>query len=136
MTKSNPTSDFEQWFKENKGADGLQRHYKDVLNRILIDFMGIQGAALATLLVVALFSLLKLIYVSKKMKMQPFTSKTMVLLLIITIMFMIFYFIDLPFNAYLNILIKSSLITVIFVFLVIKLKLSVDMNLMIDRYFK
>jgi O-antigen/teichoic acid export membrane protein len=107
-----------------------------VLNRILIDFMGIQGAALATLLVVALFSLMKVIYVGKKMKMQPFTVKTIVLLLIITIMFMIFYFIDLPFNAYLNILIKSSLITVIFVFLVIKLKLSVDMNLMIDRYFK
>ena len=107
-----------------------------VLNRILIDFMGIQGAALATLLVVALFSLLKVIYVSKKMNMQPFTPKTMVLLLIITIMFMIFYFIDLPFNAYLNILIKSSLITIIFVFLVIKLKLSADMNLMINRYFK
>ena len=107
-----------------------------VLNRILIDFMGIQGAALATLMVVALFSLLKVIYVSKKMKMQPFTAKTMLLLLIISIMFMIFYFIDLPFNAYLNILIKSSLITVVFLFLVIKLKLSLDMNHMIDRYFK
>jgi len=107
-----------------------------VLNRILIDFMGIQGAALATLMVVALFSLLKVIYVSKKMKMQPFTTKTMLLLLIISIMFMIFYFIDLPFNAYLNILIKSSLITVVFLFLVIKLKLSLDINLMIDRYFK
>ena len=107
-----------------------------VLNRILIDFMGIQGAALATLMVVALFSLLKVIYVSKKMKMQPFTAKTMLLLLIISIMFMIFYFIDLPFNAYLNILIKSSLITVVFLFLVIKLKLSLDINLMIDRYFK
>ena len=85
---------------------------------------------------IALFSLLKVIYVSKKMKMQPFTAKTMLLLLIISIMFMIFYFIDLPFNAYLNILIKSSLITVVFLFLVIKLKLSLDINLMIDRYFK
>lgn len=106
-----------------------------ILNRILIDFMGIQGAALATLIVVALFSLLKIIYVNKKMKMQPFTPKTMILLLIIAFLFMVFYFIDFPFNSYLNILIKSSLITVIFIFLVVKLKLSLDMNQMIDRYF-
>lgn len=106
-----------------------------ILNRILIDFMGIQGAALATLIVVALFSFLKIIYVNKKMNMQPFTPKTMMLLLIIAFLFMVFYFIDFPFNSYLNILIKSSLITVIFIFLVVKLKLSVDMNQMIDRYF-
>ena len=106
-----------------------------ILNRVLIDFMGIQGAALATLIVVALFSFLKIIYVNKKMNMQPFTPKTMMLLLIIAFLFMVFYFIEFPFNSYLNILIKSSLITVIFIFLVVKLKLSVDMNQMIDRYF-
>lgn len=31
--KSNPKSDFEQWFKNNKNSDGLQRHYKDVLEQ-------------------------------------------------------------------------------------------------------
>ena len=107
-----------------------------VLNRILIDYMGIQGAALATLFVVAIFSLLKIVYVNNKMKMQPFTKKTAVLLGFIAILFLIFYFIDFPFNSYLNILIKSSLVTVIFVFVVVKSKLSVDMNLMIKRYFR
>ena len=107
-----------------------------VLNRILIDLMGIQGAALATLFVVAIFSLLKIVYVNNKMKMQPFTKKTAVLLGFIAILFLIFYFIDFPFNSYLNILIKSSLVTVIFVFVVVKSKLSVDMNLMIKRYFR
>ncbi len=106
-----------------------------ILNRILIDFMGIQGAALATLIVVAFFSLLKIIYVNTKMKMQPFTPKTIILLLIIAFLFMVFYFIDFPFNSYVNILLKSSLITVVFVFLVVKLKLSLDMNQMINRYF-
>ena len=107
-----------------------------VLNRILIDIMGIQGAALATLVVVALFSLLKIIYVNKKMKMQPFTSKTIALLVLIIILFLIFYFVNLPFNSYLNILIKSSLVSLIFIFIVIKLKLSADMNIMFRRYFK
>lgn len=107
-----------------------------ILNRILIDFMGIQGASLATLIVVALFSLLKIVYVNTKLQMQPFTRKTVILLLIITFLFLVFYFIDFPFNSYLNIFIKSILITVIFIFLIVKLKLSADMNQMIDRYFK
>ncbi len=107
-----------------------------ILNRILIDFMGIQGASLATLIVVALFSLLKIVYVNTKLQMQPFTRKTVILLLIITFLFLVFYFIDFPFNSYLNIFIKSILITSIFIFLIVKLKLSADMNQMIDRYFK
>ena len=107
-----------------------------LLNRLLIGSMGIQGAALATLIVVALFSLLKIIYVNKKMKMQPFTKKTATLLGLITFLFLIFYFIDLPFHSLVNILIKSCLITFIFVFTVVKLKLSDDMNLMVNRYFK
>ncbi|MCP4883272.1 MAG: oligosaccharide flippase family protein [Flavobacteriales bacterium] len=107
-----------------------------LLNRLLIGSMGIQGAALATLIVVALFSLLKIIYVNKKMKMQPFTKKTATLLGLITFLFLIFYFIDLPFHSLVNILIKSCLITFIFVFTVVKLKLSDDMNLMVKRYFK
>ncbi len=107
-----------------------------LLNRLLIGSMGIQGAALATLIVVALFSLLKIIYVNKKMKMQPFTKKTATLLGLIAFLFLIFYFIDLPFHSLVNILIKSCLITFIFVFTVVKLKLSDDMNLMVKRYFK
>jgi len=107
-----------------------------LLNRLLIDSMGIQGAALATLIVVALFSLLKIIYVNKKMKMQPFTKKTATLLGLIAFLFLIFYFIDLPFHSLVNILIKSCLITFIFVFTVVKLKLSDDMNILIKRYFK
>lgn len=106
------------------------------LNRFLIDYMGIQGAALATLIVVALFSLLKIIYVNIKMEMQPFTGKTGILIMIIGLLFMSFYFIDFPFNPFLNILIKSSLITFIFIFLVVKLNLSVDMNQIIKRKFK
>lgn len=105
-----------------------------ILNRILIDYMGIQGAALATLMVVLIFSLLRIFYVNMKMKMQPFGSKTGLLLMVIAALFLIFYFVPLPFNAYLNILIRSCVVTGIFVFLVIKLKLSSEMNQVFDKY--
>lgn len=107
-----------------------------VLNRVFIELMGIQGAALATFLVVALFSLLKIVYVKSKLKMQPFTAKTRVLLAIILSLFLVFYFLDFPFHPVLNILGKSVLISGIFSVLVLRLKLSEDINKIVDRYVK
>jgi O-antigen/teichoic acid export membrane protein len=105
-----------------------------ILNRILIVYMGIQGAALATLIVVFIFSLLRIFYVNMKMKMQPFGSKTGLLLIVIAALFLVFYFIPLPFNAYLNILIRSCLVIAVFITLVIKLKLSAEMNQIFNKY--
>ena len=105
-----------------------------VLNRLLIEYMGITGAALATFSVVSVFSLLRVFYVNRKLNMQPFNSKTVILLLIISALFGAFYFITLPFNAYLNILIKSSLILLVFISLIYKLKLSEDLNQIFSKY--
>jgi len=49
---------------------------------------------------------------------------------------LVFGFVTLPFNPFLNILIKSSLLTVIFLFLVIRIKLSAEMNQMLFKYFR
>lgn len=107
-----------------------------ILNRVLIEMMGIQGAALATFIVVVFFSALKLIYVKMKMKIQPFTSKTIILLVIVGLLYAIFGFMTLPFKPFVNIFIKSSLLTVLFGFLVIRVNLSEDMNQMMRKYFK
>ena len=107
-----------------------------VLNKILIDIMGIQGAALATFIVVAIFSVLKLLYVKLKMKIQPFTSKTIILLGIIGLLYLVFGFMSFPFNPFVNIIIKSSLLTFIFGFLIIRIKLSSEMNQMLRKYFR
>lgn len=105
-----------------------------VLNRILIESLGIEGAALATLLVVAMFSILKIIYVKARLNMQPFSSKTGSLLMITGVIYSIFSFVDISSNAYFNIVLKSLMITVTFVFLVVKFKLSEDINLILRKY--
>jgi O-antigen/teichoic acid export membrane protein len=107
-----------------------------ILNKILIEFMGIQGAALATLIVVLVFSLLKIIYLNVKMKMQPFTGKTRKLLGVILLLFLVFQFTPFEINPLLSIFIKSILLSLIFVFAVIKMKLSEDMNQLFNRFFK
>jgi O-antigen/teichoic acid export membrane protein len=107
-----------------------------VLNKILIQMMGIQGAALATFLVVALFSVLKILYVRARMQLQPYTAKTIKLLVLILMLFLMFKFIELPLNPFLSILIKSVLLGVLFVFFVIRLKLSDDMNLLYRKFLR
>ncbi|MEN8185629.1 MAG: polysaccharide biosynthesis C-terminal domain-containing protein [Bacteroidota bacterium] len=105
-----------------------------VLNRYLIELMGIEGAALATLIVVFVFSLIKIAYVQKKLNMQPFSTKTLVILAIILVLFLIFFKIDFTDNSILNIIIKSVLISLIYITMILKFKISEDLNQMIKKY--
>jgi len=107
-----------------------------LLNRWLIQLMGIDGAALATLIVVLMFSSFKIIYVQWKMEIQPFTKKTVWILVLIVILFFAFYVVELPFHPLLNMIVKSILIFVIYVILIYKLQISDDINGLINKYIK
>ena len=50
------------------------------LNKWLIDLIGIDGAALATLIVVFMYSTIKIFYIKAKLKIQPFQLTTIKLL--------------------------------------------------------
>ena len=99
-----------------------------VLNRIMIELLGIDGAALATLIVVVVFSFLKVAYVYRKLKMQPFGKKTGQLLALILLVFVIFFWIRVDVHPLVAIVAKSALITVAFLYLVLRLRISEDMN--------
>jgi len=106
-----------------------------VLNRILIQSLSIKGAALATLIVVLVFGVIKIVYVKNKLKMQPYSKSTIIILVIIGLLFFTFYFISFSINPLLSIIVKSTLLTTIFIFLIIKLKLSEDINNLLSKYF-
>jgi O-antigen/teichoic acid export membrane protein len=105
-----------------------------VLNKLLIETMGIEGAALATLIVVIVFGVIRVFYVFKKLGMQPFDTRTALVLLIIGLIFIIFYFVQLNVPPLLAILIKSVIISLIFIFLVLKLRISEDLNSFFDSF--
>lgn len=106
------------------------------LNMYFIPNFGIEGAAIATLISIGLYSLAKLLFVVFKMDLFPFTSKTLVSLGIIISTFSLFYFWDFPFHPFLNILLKSVLVTVFYVFINYKLVISSDINQGIDLLIK
>lgn len=105
-----------------------------LLNKWLIELIGINGAALATLIVVMAYSFIKIIYVRTKLKIQPFTLNTVKLAVIVFIIFFAFYFWNFTFHPIINILLKCLIIGVLYVLLIKKLKISEDINSLFNSY--
>ncbi len=107
-----------------------------LLNRFLIEKYGIDGAALATLIVVMIFNAVKVWYVNKKLHINPVTQKTWQIILLIILFFLIFLKIEITSNPFYNIFLKSIIITAIYIFFVYKLKISKDFNDLLKTLFK
>jgi len=107
-----------------------------VLNMIFIPKFGIFGSAFATLLSITLYSLAKLLFVVKKLDLYPFTKKTIHSILLTFVMFLLFYFWEFPFFQLISIALKSILVTILYVYLNYKFKISQDINNVIDSLLK
>ena len=76
---------------------------------IFIPKYGINGAAIATLISITLYSIAKLLFVVIKMKLFPFTSKTLISFAILISLFCAFYFWEFSFHPVINIILKSTI---------------------------
>jgi O-antigen/teichoic acid export membrane protein len=96
-------------------------------NLWLIPPYGLMGAALATFISLTVFNIIKYIFILVKIGIQPFHGKSILALLIGVLSFGIVYFIpDTGLHFIVNILIRSFLLTLIFVFLNIFFRTSED----------
>tara|TARA_R110002073_G_scaffold40547_5_gene115089 strand:- start:199594 stop:201048 length:1455 start_codon:yes stop_codon:yes gene_type:complete len=107
-----------------------------VLNKWLIALLGIEGAALATLLVVLVFSTIKILYIQQKLQMQPFTRNSVIVLVLIGSLFLVFYFWNFTFHPIVNIILKTVIVSVIYVFAILKLDVSKDIQEVLNRFVK
>ncbi len=106
------------------------------LNLIFIPKYGINGAALATLIAIGLYSLAKLLFVVLKMKLFPFTKNTLVALVLTIVSFGVFYYWDFSFHPFVNIVLKSILVSIFYLGLSYYLKISSDINFVMTSVFK
>ena len=97
-------------------------------NYILIPIHGINGAAIATAISLLLFNLFRLILIKVKMDMQPFSKETVFTILVLLSVYLMFNNMYLALLPLFAIVVKSSLALLIYIILVIKLKLSVDIS--------
>ena len=98
------------------------------LNDYLIDLMGINGAALSTLIVVAAFTFLKIIYLKSKLNLSPYSFNSVKTLFIIGSLFLIFENISFPFKGISLIIINSLIIGLVYTLIVYYLNLSGTLN--------
>tara|TARA_B100000427_G_scaffold104591_1_gene86640 strand:- start:1303 stop:2052 length:750 start_codon:yes stop_codon:yes gene_type:complete len=106
------------------------------LNDVLIDIYSINGAALSTLLVVSIFTIVKIIYIKFKLNISPYSVHSLKVLLIICAIYFLFEFIAFSFSNIVEILINTLLIAAIYSFLIYKSKSSEAINSFINNLLK
>ena len=105
-------------------------------NMLLIPKYGLDGAAIATFIAVSCYNTLKIYYVKRKFDMTPLSINTFKGLGILLIFCLAFYSWDFSFHPIINIGLKSILLAVSYVFVIYKLKISPDINGVLDTILK
>ncbi|MEZ5041397.1 MAG: oligosaccharide flippase family protein [Saprospiraceae bacterium] len=98
--------------------------------------MGIVGVAMATLVALTLYNLIKLIFIYRKFGIQPFSWLTLKLLAIAGLAFLAGYFWPSSNNSLLDIILRSSVVVVIYLPLVIYFRISEDLNDLLFDFWK
>ncbi|OBQ54132.1 oligosaccharide flippase family protein [Tamlana sp. s12] len=107
-----------------------------LLNMVFIPLLGINGAGLATFLAIFMYNSIKLYFVYRKFKLFPFSRASLNVILLIFISVLLFYFWEFPFHPFINIGLKSLVVSMIYLFIVYRFNFSEDITLVINRYIK
>lgn len=122
-----------KYYKFNVVSVALLAVLTIVLNLYLIPQYGIEGAAIASFLSMMLFNIVKLVFVWSKFKIQPFTLSSLKFVVIAGLTLVINYFIPTIENVYLDIILRSSVITISLMVLTYILKVSKEINTLMDN---
>lgn len=107
-----------------------------IFNLLLIPEFGIMGAAIATFLAFFIYNTSKIFIVLQKFKMHPFNSRTVYVLLFTGMLTAGFYYWEFPFHPIVNILLKSLLVSLIYMGVAVKFNFSEDITSLVSQYSK
>ncbi len=104
-----------------------------LLNLWLIPKYGLNGAAIASFIAFIFFDIIKIWYVNNKFNMQPFTKESLKVLGLLIVVGALFYPVQFNFAPFWNIILKGSLLTVVYTALLYKLHISEDVVQVLRR---
>lgn len=107
-----------------------------LFNLYFIEQLGFTGAAFATLLVIVLFNGIKLALVQWAFNISPYGIKSVYLILIIGGMYGLFSMVVLPFAPLANLIVKGLLISLLYLVLCYRLRLSETVNQFLEGTIK
>ena len=88
------------------------------LNDYLIDLYGINGAAISTFIVLLIFTVLKIIYIRYKVKLQPFNFNSIKIFTSILLIYFFNSYINLELSPLIEIIIRSIIILITYVLVI------------------
>ena len=107
-----------------------------ILNIYLITEFGIIGAAYATLIVLAIMNSLKIYLVKVKFNIHPYSGDTIKIIILSVLTYFVFSNLQLGFQPVINIIVKSSLVLILYTLSAYIFKLSDDVNIFNDKFNK
>jgi O-antigen/teichoic acid export membrane protein len=102
------------------------------LNYILVKKMGINGSALSDLIAYSIYNAVRLFFIWKKFKLQPFTSKTLISIILVMIIYYLCYYLLRDYHNWTGIIIRSVLFTALFTVAAFVFKLTPDLMQLFD----
>jgi O-antigen/teichoic acid export membrane protein len=107
-----------------------------ISNLIFIPLFGLVGAALASFISKFVYNFSKYLFLYKTWGFQPFTFKHLILIFAALIAYFSVYFIPPMFHFIADIIVRSTIITIVFTFLVYWWKISDEVNDKIKKLVK
>ncbi|MBD0777661.1 polysaccharide biosynthesis C-terminal domain-containing protein [Maribacter sp. ANRC-HE7] len=107
-----------------------------LLNILFIPKYGLYGAALATFIAISIYNTIKLFFVRAKFNIMPFTMETLKVGGLLLVLGGVFYMVNLPFHSLVNIVIKGTITTVLYLGVLYRFKISEDVYRMLSKYLK
>jgi len=104
------------------------------LNKLFIPFWGMEGAAFATSIIILFYNAIRIIFVAYSFKMHPFLWKHIAISLIAFFSFFVTSLVSHTHNIFIDILLRTTIASLIFILPVYFLKLSGEVNGFIDKY--
>lgn len=107
-----------------------------VLNFVLIPIYGLEGAALASFISIFLFNLTKLAFVKLKFGFFPFSHATFKVFATLAFLGVLFSVLNFPFHPIANIILKSAIISVMYLGILHRFEISEDVSGILSRWLK
>ena len=105
------------------------------LNDYLIDLFGINGAAISTFIVLLIFTVLKIIYIRYKVKLQPFNFNSIKIFTSILLIYFFNSYINLELSPLIEIIIRSIIILITYVLVIYFFGVSKKMKDLLNTNF-
>jgi O-antigen/teichoic acid export membrane protein len=106
------------------------------LNLILVPELGPKGAAIATATSLVLVNVFKTIYIRKVFGYSPFSKQTLYLVIVGLIVLGIGFFLPKISSPFLDLIVRSTVVSLVYIVTVYKMRISEDLNHLLDKYTK